>query len=111
MESEGKPTPSRWAVPALAGLYLAIALPLAARLDIWIDEAYTLATTGQGLRHALHQALFFEQQPPLYFLLLSLWRMLDGGVFFARLFSVLCGLAALFAVAALSRRWLPEAHP
>jgi hypothetical protein len=111
MENEGKPAPSRWAVPALAGLYLAVALPLAARLDIWIDEAYTLATTGQGLRYAFHQALFFEQQPPLYFVLLSLWRTLDDGVLFARLFSVLCGLAMLFAVAALSRRWLPEAHP
>jgi 4-amino-4-deoxy-L-arabinose transferase-like glycosyltransferase len=111
MEIEGRATPSRWAIPALAGLYVAIALPLAARLDIWIDEAYTLATTGQGARHALHQALFFEQQPPLYFVLLSLWRTLDGGVLFARLFSVLCGLATLFAVAALSRRWLPEAHP
>jgi hypothetical protein len=106
-----EPTTSRWAVPAIAVLYLAITLPLAARLDIWIDEAYTLETTGRGLRHALHQALFFEGQPPLYFLLLSLWRTLDGGVLFARLFSVLCGAAALFAVASLSRRWLPEAHP
>jgi len=107
----GGRTPSRRAVPALAGLYLAIALPLAARLDIWIDEAYTLETTGGGLRHALHQALFFEGQPPLYFLLLGLLRTLEGSVFFARLFSVLCGAAALFAVAALSRRWLPEVHP
>jgi uncharacterized membrane protein len=108
---KAKPQISRWTVPALAGLYLAIALPLAVRLDIWIDEAYTLETTGRGLRHALHQALFFEGQPPLYFLLLSLWRTLDGGVLFARLFSVLCGAAALFAVAALSRRWFPETHP
>jgi hypothetical protein len=102
---------SRWIVPALAGLHLAVALALAARLDIWIDEGYTLETTGQGLRHALHQALFFEQQPPLYFLLLSLWRMLDGSIFFARLFSILCGAATLFAVAGLSRRWFPEVHP
>jgi hypothetical protein len=110
METGGR-TPSRRAIPALAGLYLAVALPLAARLDIWIDEAYTLETTGGGPGHALHQALFFEGQPPLYFLLLSLWRTLDGGVLFARLFSVLCGAAALFAVAALSRRWLPGIHP
>jgi 4-amino-4-deoxy-L-arabinose transferase-like glycosyltransferase len=102
---------SRAIVPALAGLYLAVALPLAARLDIWVDEAYTLETTGGGLRHALHQALFFEGQPPLYFLWLALWRTLDGSIFFARLFSVLCGAAALLAVAALSRRWLPELHP
>jgi hypothetical protein len=101
----------RAAVSALAGLYSAVALPLAARLDIWVDEAYTLETTGGGLRHALHQALFFEAQPPLYFLLLTLWRTLDGSIFFARLFSVLCGVGALLAVAALSRRWLPELHP
>lgn len=102
---------ARWPVPAIAALYLAVALPLAARLDLWIDEAYTLETTGRGVGYALHQALFFEDQPPLYFLLLSLWRALDGGAFFARLFSVLCGAATLFTVAALSRRWLPEIHP
>ena len=111
MATAGERPGSRWTIPALAGLYLAVALPLAARLDIWIDEAYTLETTGRGLRHAFHQALFFEGQPPLYFLLLALWRTLDGGVLFARLFSVICGAAALFAVAALSRRWFPEAHP
>ncbi len=111
MAADAESTGSRRAVPAIIGLYLAIALPLAARLDIWIDEAYTLETTGRGLRHALHQALFFEGQPPLYFLLLGLWRTLDGGVLFARLFSVFCGAAALFVVAALSRRLLPEVHP
>jgi len=102
---------SRWPVPALVILHLAIALLLAARLDIWVDEAYTLDTTGKGLGYALHQSLFFEGQPPLYFLLLTLWRTLDGSIFFARLFSVLCGAATLLAVAGLSRRWFPEAHP
>jgi hypothetical protein len=106
---------SRWIVPAIVpvitGLHLAVALALAARLDIWIDEGYTLETTGRGLRYALQQALSFENQPPLYFLLLSVWRRLNDSIFFARLFSILFGVAGLFAVAALSRRWLPEVHP
>lgn len=104
-------TGARWIVPALVGGYLAVALALALRLDIWIDEAYTLETTGRGVGYALLQALSFEGQPPLYFVLLGLWREIDGSIFFARLFSVLCGAAALWVVAAVSRRWLPEVHP
>jgi hypothetical protein len=84
---------------------------LAARLNIWIDESYTLDTTGSGLGYALHQSAYLESQPPLYFLLLAAWRTLDGSILFARLFSVLsiCGL--LLCAPALARRYLPGLDP
>jgi hypothetical protein len=100
-----------WIVVGLCVLlHLAIVVPLAALLPIWIDEAYTLNTTGSSLSYALHQALHFELQPPLYFLVVALWRKICAGIFFARLFSVLCTCIALVIVGALCRRILPTIH-
>jgi Dolichyl-phosphate-mannose-protein mannosyltransferase len=46
-----------------------------------------------------------DVHPPLYFWAVALWRRVTGdGLFEARLFSVLCGLAALAAVGAMARR-------
>lgn len=92
-------------------LHLGITLTLSNLLNVWIDEAYTLHTTGNGLAYAFTQALRFELQPPLYFLLLSLWRKLNDSVFFARLFSVLCVGLTLKTVIGISRRYLPEVNP
>ncbi len=89
-------------------LNLAITLFLSFRLNLWLDEAYTLHTTGQGFWHALKQAIYFELQPPLYFVLLSLWRKLNSTIFFARLPSVICIALTIKVVAALSKRFLKE---
>ena len=53
-------------------LHLALVIPLAAILNIWIDEAYTLQSTGAGLAHAVQRALNFELQPPLYYVALDI---------------------------------------
>jgi Dolichyl-phosphate-mannose-protein mannosyltransferase len=91
------------------GINLAITLPLAYVLNIWQDEAYTLQTTSHGLGYAFHQAIGFEQNAPLYFLLLTLWRHVSAGVFSLRLFSVACIAVALALVPALVRRYVPKA--
>jgi uncharacterized membrane protein len=91
----------------LVGVSLAITLPLAYVLNIWQDEAYTLSTTSGTLAHAFHQAVTFEQNAPLYFMLLVLWRHIDGSVFFLRLFSVLCAAATIALTPALARRYVP----
>jgi hypothetical protein len=91
------------------GVNLAITLPLAYVLNIWQDEAYTLQTTSRGLAYAFHQAIGFEQNAPLYFLLLTIWRHLSSGVFSLRLFSVVCVAIALALVPALVRRYVPKA--
>lgn len=98
----------------LAGVLLALAahaaitLPLAWLLNIWIDEAYTLATTGNGPLEATRRGIGFELQPPLYFTLLGAWRGLSSSLFHARLFSTICSLGAILAAVAAFRAWLPR---
>ncbi|MGB7925272.1 MAG: hypothetical protein WCF57_18685 [Pyrinomonadaceae bacterium] len=92
-------------------LHLGITIPLAYRLSIWVDEAFTLDTTGRGISYAFHQAIKFELQPPLYFVLLNLWRDLNGSIFFARLFSILCVALAIKVAASLAQRLWKNVHP
>jgi 4-amino-4-deoxy-L-arabinose transferase-like glycosyltransferase len=99
------------AIPAIVFLHLGFTLFLSYKLNIWVDEAFSLHTTERGLSFALNQALNFELQAPLYFLLLSLWRKLDSSIFFARIFSVVCVVIAIKLVATLAQRLWKDAHP
>jgi hypothetical protein len=90
---------------------LAIALPLAALLNLWQDEAYTLHTTGRDLAYAFAQAIGFEQNAPLYFLVMTLWRHAGESLFFLRLVSVICIAATVALVPALARRYVPAVDP
>jgi hypothetical protein len=101
----------RLTVPLLLLLHLALTLFLAYKLNIWVDEAFSLQTTERGVGHALRQALNFELQAPLYFLLLSLWRKISSSIFFARLFSVACVALSLKVVVGLAGRFLKDVHP
>jgi hypothetical protein len=101
-----------WA-PALVllGAFLVVTTWAAARLPFWRDEMYTVGTTGSGLLHAYRQAIHFEQQPPFYYLVLSLWRLALPSLFEARLFSVLSATAALAVLALAARRAWPTVSP
>ena len=78
-------------------IYTASLLYLSNELVIWQDDTFTLHTTANNLSLVIRQSYNFEGQPPVYFILLSIWRKLDQGIFFARLFSLLfIGLAAYF---------------
>jgi len=92
-------------------LHLALVIPLAAALNLWVDEAYTLQSTGDGLAHAVRRAVNFELQPPFYFVLLTLWRSMNDSAFFARLFSILCTGSTIAVTASLARRYLPGIRP
>ena len=89
---------------------LAISVPLAYTLNLWQDEAYTLHTTGASLSYAFTAAIGFEQNAPLYFLIVNLLRHFGDGVFFLRLFSVLCVAATVGLVPLLCRRYLPNSN-
>jgi len=89
-------------------LHLLVALPLAYTLNIWVDEASTLYTTGNGFFHAFQNALADEIQAPLYFWIMSLWRQIFGSIFFARLFSILCSVLAIKVAFDVAKRFLPE---
>ncbi len=91
--------------------YLALGLLISSFFGTWADEEYTLAATGNGIPYAVARALNYELQAPLYFALLAGWRELDGSVWFARLFSLLCATAFFFAVAEIGRRIAPKTDP
>jgi hypothetical protein len=92
-------------------VYLAIVIPLSAILNIWYDEVYTLNTTGKTLEYAWNQALHYEHQAPVYFLLLTVWRSINKSIFFARLFSVICICISIYLAPKVSERYLKEIHP
>lgn len=101
-------SPILWGLMAIS---LALSMTLAYLLDIRFDEAFTLNTTSQGVVYAFHQAIKFEQQAPLYFVVLSLWRNVDSSIFFARLFSVLCFPLTVWVSAEAAKRYVKEINP
>src|SRR5438874_11114773 len=92
-------------------LSLGLSVTLAYLLDIRFDEAFTLNTTSQGPFYAFRQAIKFEQQAPLYFVVLSIWRSVDSSIFFARLFSVLCFPLFVWVAAEVAKRYVKEVNP
>ncbi len=76
-------------------LHLIITLPLAYYLNIWADEASTLYTTEHGFFQAVQNTLQNEKQAPLYFWAMSLWRGINGSIFFARIFSIIWSVIAI----------------
>jgi len=78
-------------------LYTTLLIYLGFTINIWEDEAYSLETTSNNLLEVVRQSYNFEGQPPVYFILLAIWRLLSPSIFIARLFSILfIGLAAYF---------------
>ncbi len=103
----GSSSTSRNILLALS-LQLLITLPLAYLVNIGVDDAYSLDTTSKDLSYALHQAIHYELQPPLYFLLLYVWRLISPSIFFARLLSVCCMASTLYVVYFAAKRYLPQ---
>ena len=102
-------------VGTCAVAFLLFTLPLCALLPIWFDEAYSLHTSSGSFSHTWSQAIGFEEQAPIYFLLLTGWRTVGDSVFWARLFSVLCVLTNIWVAPKLGQRYAsvlgPAAEP
>lgn len=69
--------------------YAVFAIYLSIELNVWEDETYSLHTSSNSLPIVISQSYNFEGQPPVYFVLLALWRLINPGIFFARIFSLL----------------------
>lgn len=90
--------------------HLAIVLPLAWKLNLWLDESWSFKTTDD-IRNVWTETVYGERQAPLYFFLLAIWRILIGeSVFVARLFSVFCTAGAIFVFDKLAKRLLQESY-
>lgn len=75
-------------------LYIGFLVYEAATLNIWVDEGYTLLTSSNSLPVVIKRSYYFEGQPPFYFVLLAVWRWLNNGILFARLFSIISVLTS-----------------
>lgn len=104
----------RWSGPLVALIilvHLLLTLTLAPRLNLGLDETYSMDTTGRSVTYAWNQAMHFELQPPVWFSVLSLWRTLNHSIFAARLFSVLCIALMLVVLSGVARRYLHNIPP
>ena len=77
---------------------------------IWIDEGYSLITSARSAGYAFEKALTFEMQPPLYFVMLSLWRDLGDSITFARFLSLVLLLLMVVPLKALFKRLFGHRH-
>src|SRR5664279_235812 len=80
-------------------IYAAVLTYLCKVVPFWEDEFYTINTTSHNISGVIRQSYIFEGQPPVYFLLLKMWRVFNSGFFFARSLSIVfIVLAALFVI-------------
>ncbi len=98
------------AVGVVAAGHFVLCCFLSYAVSLGVDEAYTLASTAHGPVHAFRQALHFALQPPVYFVLASLWRVGGDSVFVLRLFSALCTTATILLLPAIARGYLSEVN-
>ncbi len=92
-----------WLPAVLMAVMAAIVLWNSAHKSMWTDEAYSLNTAMRPLAGTIHQALHFELQPPVYFVLLNGWLRLHAGIEFARLLSLACALGTVGTLVAIGR--------
>ena len=98
-----------WAGMAMVVL---VSLPLALFLNVWLDESFTIHTTGSGPLYAYLQSVNFEIQPPLYFVLESIWRLLnESSIFYARLPSIIFAALAVGVIVVTASKLAPRIHP
>ncbi|GAC1492569.1 MAG: hypothetical protein NVS1B2_05830 [Vulcanimicrobiaceae bacterium] len=106
----------RWDRTIAFGIVVAVAffgitLWLAATLNIWQDEWYSLRTTSRDVRFAWATAIGFEGIPPLYPVVLDIWRHVNGSVLFARLLSIACVAGTAAIGASFARRHFAHVPP
>lgn len=110
IDSTGTPRPaparrwlSQWAALLVALLIFAV---LSARLSLvksmWYDEYLTWSRTGASLSDTIDNAYFRSTKPPVYFLLVHLWRVFGSSIEWIRLVSAGAILGSLVALHKLS---------
>lgn len=91
-------------------IFLSISLYLSWRLNIWIDEAFTLHTTGGTFHDLINRCKNFEYQAPLYYIVLYVWRGLNSSPFAARILSIIFIALSIPIVRGISERYLKNVN-
>jgi hypothetical protein len=89
---------------SVLALHWLLAIFLAYTLNIWADEASSLASTDGSLIDSARQSIRFEWQPPGYFAALWLWRQAHHSILWARVFSMVCTSAAIGVFLSVAQR-------
>ncbi len=97
-------------VLAIIGCHLLLTIFLASQLNLWFDEAYSLATTNNDLATTLKWAIGFEEQAPFYFILLWFTRHIHDSILVARLPSILATAGTLWLSSRISLKLFPMVH-
>lgn len=79
-------------------IYVSLLIYLSNKLTIWDDESCSLSTTANHLSKVLNLSYSFEGQPPVYFILLAIWRKINDGILFSRLLSIAFTLLSAFVL-------------
>lgn len=70
-------TKSRWGLPVLLGVQLAVTLPFISAHPLWVDEAYSSVLARSSFTDII-RLLHDDAGPPLYYFLLHIWQALAG---------------------------------
>lgn len=90
-------------------LVVLVSCPLAILLSISTDEAFALHTTNAGPVYAWTQAIYFEAQPPLYFVLESIWRLLnESSIAFGRVPSIIFAVLTIGVIVLAAKSVAPR---
>lgn len=88
---------------AILAAQLLLTIGFLANKTLWLDEAYSALMARLPLAGII-QAMIFDAGPPLYYMLLHMWRAVLGESETAlRGFSLLCALAATAGICQLAR--------
>ncbi|MCI4667834.1 MAG: hypothetical protein MRZ79_06710 [Bacteroidia bacterium] len=90
--------------------FMVFGLILSHFVSIRMDEGYSLNTTSKNLTYAWDKALYNELQPPLYFLLLTVWRKISTSLIFARLFSLISVMVGVYYLVETGKNQLKNLH-
>lgn len=66
--------------------------------DLLIDEASSLLTSGLQLDKVIHRAFVWEEQAPLYYFILALWRLISTNYIFARILSLIFMILSMLVI-------------
>lgn len=77
-------------------IYLILISYVSYIIPLWEDEFYSLNTSDHDLVSVIKQSYAFEAQPPIYFILLKIWRLICESIFFSRLLSIVFILSSAF---------------
>jgi Dolichyl-phosphate-mannose-protein mannosyltransferase len=91
-------------VALITAVAAALRIRNAAGQSLWSDEIGSMIVATKPLQKLLGTVILDDVNPPLFYLVLHVWRLLGSGEGVLRLLPILCGVATVPIVYLLARR-------